>query len=76
MNTKLSNILRWIVLLPGALLSSIASYLAWSFFSYISIGGIIDPQSFIYGIYALIVSNIITGYVFIFAGRHIAPTAK
>jgi hypothetical protein len=74
--TKTITIVRWICLLPGAMLGCCLVYLLAMILIGFSISWYIEPGSFLSRILVVSFSHGATGFAFLYVGEKIAPSHK
>jgi hypothetical protein len=68
-----TNLRRWLLFLPLSIVSALLGNILWEFINQISMGRMISTDSFLYNLYNMPVSGIITGFIFVYVGGYIAP---
>jgi hypothetical protein len=68
-----TNLRRWLLFLPLSTVSALLGNIVWEIINQISMGRMISTESFLYNLYNMPVSGIITGFIFVYVGGYIAP---
>jgi len=76
MNKIVENLIRWIVVLPLSFLGLILSFGLLKIIHNITSYGYIDPNSWLNIFFIEIMSNLISGAIFVYIGFKVAPTQQ
>ena len=68
--------LRWIGVLPIAIVASIRAYFVWRFIHVLTVSRYMDPESWTNTIFMQLVGGGIMGGIFVFTGVWVAPKNK
>lgn len=68
-----TNLKRWLLFLPISFVSAFLVGFIWEIINRISMGRLISTESFLYNMYNMPISGLITGFIFIYVGGYIAP---
>ena len=68
-----SKIIRWIFFIPISVACAILVTMLWDFINRISLDRVIPINGFMFNLYSIITSGIITGFILVYVGNIIAP---
>ena len=68
-----TDLRRWLLFLPLSIVSALLGNLIWEIINRISMGRMISTDSFLYNLYNMPISGIITGFIFVYVGGYISP---
>ena len=65
--------IRWIFFIPLSVICAILSGMLWDFINRITLGVMMPVNGFMFNLYSITTSGIITGFILVYVGHVIAP---